>query len=265
MLMITVILIVLGLCFGSFVNAFVWRLKHHKDWVKGRSVCVDCKHVLAARDLVPVLSWLALNGKCRYCHKPISWQYPVVEMLTASLFVGSYAYWPLDFWPWGTTLFVFWLVFLVGFVALAIYDLKWMTLPNKIIFPLGALALAQLFANSITFGGGLTSLYDAFWGVLIGGGLFYVLFQVSNGKWIGGGDVKLGAVLGLIVGGPLPSLLLIFLASVLGSLFALPMLAVKRLKTDSRLPFGPFLLAAAVIVYLFGASIIAWYQNQLLI
>lgn len=265
MLMTIIVLTVLGLCFGSFVGAFVWRLKNHKDWVKGRSVCEHCNHALASRDLVPLLSWLALQGKCRYCHKPIAWQNPVIELVTASIFVGSYVYWPWGFEAEGTTLFVFWLIFLVGFMALVLFDLKWMILPNTIVFPLAGLALLEVLARATTFRGGLSVLYEAFWGVLIGGGLFYILFQISDGKWIGGGDVKLGAVLGLIVGGPAIALLMIFMASVFGSMVALPMMATKRLKPTSRLPFGPFLILAAVIVYLFGASMLSWYQNQLLV
>jgi prepilin signal peptidase PulO-like enzyme (type II secretory pathway) len=263
--MVITILVVLGLCFGSFVNAFVWRLKNHKDWVHGRSVCVHCKHVLAPQDLVPLLSWLALQGKCRYCRKQISWQYPIVELLTAVVFVASYVYWPLGFSAEGLTLFIFWLIFVIGFMALILFDLKWMILPNKIVFPLACLAALEILARAITFRGGLSVIYEAFWGVLIGGGLFYALFQASNGKWIGGGDVKLGAVLGLVVGGPATALLLIFLASVMGSLVAVPLMLTKKLKPTSRLPFGPFLIMSAVIVYLFGATLLSWYQNQLFV
>ncbi|MCW1907949.1 MAG: prepilin peptidase [Candidatus Saccharibacteria bacterium] len=263
--MVITILIVLGLCFGSFVGAFVWRLKNNKDWVNDRSVCEHCKHVLAPQDLVPLLSWLALQGKCRYCHRQISWQNPVVELATAVLFVTSYLYWPLGFEAEGITLFIFWLIFLVGFMALILFDIKWMILPNSIVFPLAGLAVLGVLARAITFHGGLSVLYEAFWGVLIGGGLFYALFQASNGKWIGGGDVKLGAVLGLIVGGPAAALLLIFMASVMGSLVAVPLMMTKRLKPTSRLPFGPFLIAAAIVVYLHGASLLSWYQNQLLV
>src|SRR5882762_114793 len=112
--MIIVVLAILGLCFGSFVNAAVWRIyaqeqvKSKKLQVKkstnlsivnGRSVCPHCEHELAAKDLMPVFSWLSLGGKCRYCKKPISRQYPLVELLTAVLFVFSYLYWPFTSGP----------------------------------------------------------------------------------------------------------------------------------------------------------------------
>ena len=97
---------------------------------------------------------------------------------------------------------------------------------------------------------------------MVGGGLFYVLFQVSKGKWIGGGDVKLGWVLGLFLATPGRSFLMIFLAATLGSLVSLPLLAGKRLHKNSVLPFGPFLIIAAIIVQLFGHSILHWYQRS---
>lgn len=285
--MIIVILTVLGLCFGSFVNAVVWRLheqakqgkrqkakgkrKHdqftsrHLSILKGRSMCPNCQHSLGAQDLVPVLSWLSLGGKCRYCHKPISGQYPLVELATAVLFIISYAYWPWAFNNEGSTLFIIWLTFVVGLTALAVYDLKWMLLPNRLVYPLLWLAVIQVLIRVVVFQEGLDVLLGSVWGFLIGGGIFYALFQVSAGKWIGGGDVKLGALLGLIVGGPSGALLMIFTASFIGTLVSLPLLATKRLKTTSRLPFGPFLIAAMVIVYIFGASIISWYKRQFLI
>jgi prepilin signal peptidase PulO-like enzyme (type II secretory pathway) len=261
--MVIVAMVLLGLCFGSFVNALVWRLHKKKDWVKERSVCTHCGHVLAAKDLVPVLSWIELRGKCRYCHKPID-DTPLTEIGTALLFVGSYLFWPYEFNSLGTTLFVFWLVFLVGFVALALYDLKWMLLPNKIVYPLIGLAVVQVLLVATYFDGGWDSLLGAFWGFVVGSGVFYGIFQLSKGKWIGGGDVKLGMVLGILAGGALESALLIFIASVFGTLFSIPLLVAGKAKAKMRIPFGPFLLAAMVVVYLFGADILSWYRDILI-
>ena len=86
-------LFILGLIFGSFINALVWRIKNKKDWVKDRSICINCKHELQARYLVPVFSWLWLKGKCAYCKKPISWHYPAIEVFTGIVFAVSYAAW----------------------------------------------------------------------------------------------------------------------------------------------------------------------------
>ncbi|HSX23560.1 MAG TPA: prepilin peptidase [Candidatus Saccharimonadales bacterium] len=280
--MVYVVLVLLGLCLGSFVNALVWRLHEQQETedrvggrgsgknsgelsiLKGRSMCTHCRHELAWYDLLPVLSWLALRGKCRYCHKPISWQYPLVETVAAGLFSLSYAIWPYHFTAEGKVLFVFWLVFIVGFVALAVYDIRWMLLPDKLVYPLIALATAQIAAQVIFFSAGWAALSHALLGVLCLGGFFYVLFQLSKGKWIGGGDVKLGAVLGILAGSAPKSVLVLFIASVLGSLASLPLIAGKRDKRHVHVPFGPFLLVATFIVYLFGAGMLAWYKHRLL-
>lgn len=280
--MIIVVLIVIGLCLGSFVNALVWRVHEQaqKQPVKskktkqaktqnlsilnGRSMCPHCKHELAVKDLVPVLSWLNLKGKCRSCHKPISVQYPLVELATAGLFVLSYACWPQAFNGLQVVIFGLWLLLLTGLLALLVYDLRWMLLPNRLIYPLGAIALGQATIIILTAGRPLTALTSSVLGVLVGGGIFYGLFQLSGGKWIGGGDVKLGWLLGLIVGTPARSLLLIFLASVLGSAVSLPLLACGRLKRDSIIPFGPFLIVAGIIVRLYGDSLLSWYQHTVL-
>jgi leader peptidase (prepilin peptidase)/N-methyltransferase len=281
MLMIIVALVVFGLCMGSFVNALVWRLhsqfiKHkqgktssHLNDVKdkdlsimqGRSMCPNCHHELAARDLVPVLSWLSLRGKCRYCHKPISKQYPLVETLTAALFVFSYIFWPFPITGSQTTLFILWLVLLVGLVALSIYDLHWMILPNRLIYPLSIVALASAVITIVSSSTPAKAALDVFIAVSISGGIFYVLFQVSQGGWIGGGDVKLGWLLGLVVATPGRSILLIFIASLSGCIITLPLMAVNRLKRDSTVPFGPFLIIAAIIVQLFGHALLTRYQN----
>lgn len=279
MVVIVVILAVLGLALGSFVNALTWRIhereielqksptekrkKYLKDLsiTKGRSMCPHCHHVLGAMDLVPVFSWLILRGKCRYCHHRIE-DSPLVELVTAILIIGSYIFWPMPFHGSGLFEFILWIIFLVGFVALAVYDLRWYLLPNKIVYSLLGLSVVQLLAVLIFFNGGLPLIWGALWGFLIGGGIFYVLFQVSKGAWIGGGDVKLGALLGIIVGGPLNGFLLLFIASLSGSVISLPLLASGKVKRTSIVPFGPFLLFAAIIVRLFGASLVTWLERN---
>lgn len=268
--MIIAALVLLGLCFGSFVNALVWRLhkqssagaKESKKYSisKGRSMCVNCGHRLTAADLLPVVSWLTLRGKCRYCHQKISWQYPVVELATATLFVVSYLFWPEFLSGLEIAAFGLWLISLAGLIALVVYDIRWMLLPNKVVFPLYGVAVLFVAARML-HEQSLWPLIGALLGVLIGGGLFYVLFQVSKGKWIGGGDVKLGFLLGALVGGPLPALMLLFFASLLGSIIGGVLLASKKASRKTRIPFGPFLIAAAIITILFGQQISEWYVD----
>jgi len=257
--MILLLLIVLGLILGSFVNAFVWRLHERKDWVNDRSECVHCHHTLGPLDLVPVLSWVMLRGRCRYCHKKID-DNPLVELTLPLLFAASYIW-----WPWalqGSRIFEFagWLVILVGLLALAVYDLRWFLLPDKVVFPLAGLAAVQVITLSI-WQKDWHILLMAAGGVVVISGLFYLIFQVSKGEWIGGGDVKLGLVLGLLSSGVLQSFLLIFVASIAGVLFSLPMLVKGKAGRKTQLPFGPMLIIGLFVVKLFGAAIISWYTG----
>jgi prepilin signal peptidase PulO-like enzyme (type II secretory pathway) len=270
--MIIFMLIVLGLCLGSFINALIWRihtqegLKSKKERekysiTKGRSMCMHCKHTLTAIDLIPVVSWLFLRGKCRYCGHIIP-DTPVSELLTPILFVISYICWPVSFNTEGTMLFGFWLLYLTGFISLALYDIRWKILPNRIVFPLMYVAGIQIIVQLILFGLSFNDLVQIVLSIIVAGGIFWVLFQVSNGKWIGGGDVKLGFLIGAILASPISSLLYIFLASLIGTIVSLPLLLTGKAKRSTHLPFGPFLLMSAYIVYIFGTSIITWYKIQ---
>lgn len=261
--MIVLMLALLGLVLGSFVNAFVWRLHEKRNWTTERSECTHCHHQLAAKDLVPVFSWLMLKGKCRYCGKPIE-DSPLVELALGAVFVLSYLLWPIPFAGDGLLLFGFWLVFLTAFAILTLYDLRWFLLPNKVVFPLIGLAVAQLACQLIFFDASWRDVLGAALGVCIVSGTFYALFVLSRGTWIGFGDVKLGIVLGILAGGPFAALLLLFLASVLGTLYALPQVFLGKASRKSHIPFGPFLLAAMVVVQLYGPSIIGWYKELLL-
>lgn len=278
--MIIAALVLGGLAFGSFVNALVWRLhmqagglkksKRSKasagrySITKGRSMCVHCKHELAAKDLIPVISWLFLRGKCRYCSKPISWQYPVVELATSLLFVASYLFWPNSLTGLEVVHFGLWLIVLTGLVALAVYDLKWMLLPNKIIFPLYGVVAIDVLVRCVHADNILTALSQAVAAVVIGGGLFYVLFQYSKGSWIGGGDVKLGFLIGGIVYLPVQAMLVLFVASLLGTFYTVPLLLLKKASRSSRIPFGPFLIVGTIVVVLFGVRLSEWYLEWVL-
>jgi prepilin signal peptidase PulO-like enzyme (type II secretory pathway) len=140
-----------------------------------------------------------------------------------------------------------------------------MLLPNKLVFPLIGLALVMQLISIAHNWRGWGLLVSLALAVVIGGGVFYAIFQVSDGKWIGGGDVKLGFLLGLLVGTPAKSLLVIFLAAVLGTVVSLPMLLSKKLQRTSTIPFGPFLIVAGIVAVLFGDSIINWYTNTFLL
>lgn len=257
-------LLLFGLCFGSFANAADWRLKVRKDIVRDRSECVHCHHKLSGLDLIPVLSWVYLRGKCRYCKKPISPQYPLVELAVAAYFVGSYLAWPVPLsggYEWFQ--FGLWLVYGVMGAILFVYDLKWQLLPDRLVKPLIALGSIQFVVRAIHE----QWSFERFFGELILAlaaiaGLYWVLHVVSKGAWVGFGDVKLGIFMGLALGWQ-NALLALFLANLIGVVVILPGLALGKLTRKSKVPFGPFLLVGFVLAGLFGDSLIRLYFENL--
>lgn len=276
MFIIIVGLLLLGLMAGSFINALVWRLHENSknpksknrnlSIVNGRSMCIHCRHVLAWYDLIPIISWVALRGRCRYCHRTISRQYPLVEFITASLFVLSYVFWPESLSANGQIILLStWLAGATGLVALAVYDLKWMLLPNKVIYP----TLIVTAAGRAGYIAGYSSRpwhYLFLWAfsVAISSGVFWILFTVSKGKWIGYGDVRLGLITGTLLADPQLALAMLFLASVIGTIVILPALVKGRKTLASKLPYGPFLITGTAIIVLFGNSLINWYKGLIL-
>lgn len=255
---IAIVLALYGLIFGSFVNALVWRLHEGKGIARGeRSECPNCRHTLAAQDLIPVISWLWLRGKCRYCHKSISWQYPIVEVATAVLFALSY--WvlrPVTAAGWFNL--IVWLLLLVIFMTLTVYDFRWLLLPNKLVYPAALIAATSLVVQALVF--------HLSWGTVwrhgvAGLGLaaaFYILASVANGKLLGGGDVKFGLVMGLILGLK-ATLLALIVAFDVAALIGVILIAAKIRKRTDYIAFGPFLVLGTIVAYLYGPDFINWY------
>ncbi len=250
---------IIGLALGSFINALVYRVytsefapkktRRKLSILNGRSQCVHCHHTLAISDLVPLFSWLALGGKCRYCKEPISAQYPVIEALTALGLILSFHFWPFAMGGIESVRFAVWAVILTLCIALIITDVRWMLLPNKIVYPLIVFAVifSLLSPEPLT----ILTIAQTVLSAMLLGGLFHILYIVSNGKWIGGGDVPLGYALGIIVGDPVKSLLLLFLSSVL-ALAAFVALSTVSVKKQNIIAYGPFLIVAMIIIMLSG-------------
>lgn len=249
-----------GLIFGSFVNALVQRIHAKRNWVTERSECLHCHHQLAPKDLIPVLSFVLLKGKCRYCGHKIA-DTPLAELAVPIIWILSYLFWPIMLQGVGLFLFIMWMVFVIGFVALAVYDLKWFLLPNKMVFPLIALAAVQVLVLPLFYDYSWKTVLDAGLAALLLSGMFYILFQVSAGTWIGGGDVKLAIVLGLLAADPLRACLLLFFASLVGTLASVPVMIKHGMQRKLKLPFGPLLIVGMILVQLFGSTIINWYVS----
>ncbi len=267
----TYIYFIFGIIFGSFINALVWRIYVKSNSKKkkipdlsilnGRSMCPKCRHKLSVFDLIPVISWLYLGGQCRYCHKPISIQYPFIELLTGILFSMSYIYWPFSFNIWGYLMFVVWLALLILLISLALYDFKYKILPNNLVYLTILLSLIFVVISYFNYDQGLPYILSRIFGIIFSSGFFYLIFQLSQGAWIGGGDVKLCIALGLLLGGPLETVLMLFIASTLGSLITLSLLLVKKFQPKMTIAFGPLLIIGTYICFFFGTQILNWYTS----
>jgi len=238
-----VLFFVLGLIVGSFLNVVVFRFKKKESVLKKRSYCLKCKKKLEVWDLFPVLSFLFLGGKCRYCKKPISIQYPLVELVTAVLFVALY--WKFDL----TIALLYFLVITCLLILIFVVDLKHYTVPDRLVIP--GIFLAFLASYLILD----FSLINLGLGVLVSGGFFLILFLISKGKAIGMGDLKLGILAGLILGFP-EVILALFFAFIFGGLVGGILILSKKKKGRDLIPFAPFFVTAIFLVIFFGEKIL---------
>lgn len=250
---------VLGLAMGSFVNAWVWRTKEGKSVAKGRSMCPHCKHQLSVLDNIPVVSYLLLRGKCRYCNKTISIQYPLVEIITSLLFVAVYLYFsPSNLYMWLQV--VAWCVATVLLVAAFVYDLRWMILPDKFTLPVIAIAIMLLALQAWQFG--VASIYAQLIATLIFTSIYLAIWIFSKGKLLGGGDIRLALLMGLLL--TVPQLLVaVFVAYVVGALVGVTLIAIRLKKRTDAVPLAPFLIFGLYFGLFFGNQISSWYLSMI--
>lgn len=283
-------LVLVGLCMGSFAGATVWRLRARqlvedkaageevdkkeyktllpltKNGLKDdRSRCLHCGHTLKWYDLIPLLSWVSTGGKCRYCKQSIGYFEPVIELAMATAFVALYVFWPYQ--PWTELSVAYFAVWLVAIVLLGIlfaYDLKWYLLPNKVVFPLIGVAAVSAVVYYSMADGTLATILSIAGAMLILSGLYFVLWVVSKGRWIGFGDVKLGLALALLLASWESAFLALFAANFIGCLIVIPGMLSKKITAKTRVPFGPLLIVGTVLTFLFGTPIINWYMSSLM-
>lgn len=244
------IVFILGLLWGSFANVVILRLPQGESVVLPRSHCPSCQATIAWYDNIPVLSWLVLRARCRRCQASISWRYPLVELLTGVGFAAV-------FWKYGLSwLTLEYLIFVWGLIVVSFIDLDHMILPD--VFTLSGIVIGLL--------GAALNPERAFWpsflGVLMGGGFlwmiayFYWLIRKEEG--MGGGDIKLLAWIGAVLGWTsIPFVVLI--ASLVGSLVGLTVAFRSRSGLKSMIPFGPYLALAALLFLFGGEKLSLWY------
>ncbi|MBI4239831.1 prepilin peptidase [Candidatus Uhrbacteria bacterium] len=239
------LVILLGLIIGSFLNAFIWRLHAGESIVKGRSHCTHCNHMLSAPDLIPVISYLALRGRCRYCQKSINIQYPLVELATASLFAFAFMQYQQGVFLASShgALFALWL-YISLLIVIFVYDLRWGSILDVISLPFIA---GAFLLNVFLFHMPAMNLLLA---AGVGAGFFTLQYLISKGAWIGDGDIRLGFLMGVLLGWP-HILTGLFVSYMVGSIVSVGLLASQKTKLGSPIPFGPFLVTGTVLVFLF--------------
>jgi leader peptidase (prepilin peptidase)/N-methyltransferase len=248
--MLTLISIIFGALVGSFLNVCIVRLPKEESIITPGSHCPHCKKAIKFYDNVPLVSYLLLNGKCRYCKKTISFQYPLVEGITALSSLSLF----MRFGP--SLSYLIYFVFVAALIVITVIDLYHQIIPDVISLPgIGVGLLASLIFSHIAF-------LDSLIGVILGGGsLFLVatLYQwFFKREGMGGGDVKLLAMIGAFLGWK-AVILTILLSSLIGSIIGIIIMVLKGKDFKYAIPFGPFLSLGAVIALFFGNHLINWY------
>lgn len=247
-LCINLFVFILGLIIGSFLNCVIYRLEADKSFLFGRSFCPQCNHTLSGWDLIPVLSFLFLKGKCRYCQKPISIQYPLVELATGLLFllIFNSTFYDLP-------LTIYYLLITCFLILIFIYDLKHYIIPDQIIYSAILISFLYLLITNHLMPNTILSALGA-------SGFFLLIYLVSRGQWLGFGDVKLAFLMGLFLGFP-HILVALFLSFFIGAVVGLLLIAKGKKTLKSEVPFGPFLVIGTIIAFLYGQRLINWYLN----
>lgn len=244
--MIAVFIFILGAFIGSFLNVLADRLPKGEQVIKGRSYCDHCKKKLSPFDLVPVLSYLFLRGQCRSCHKKISVKYPLVELATGLGFAYLYSHSASIF------LFILFSILVVIFMS----DLQYLIIPNTVVIPGIFLVLVYKFLYSPQ--SLITAIITA-----LGAFLFlYFLYLVTRGRGMGFGDVKFSLLMGLLLGFP-EIVIAFYIAFLTGAFVSLILLLLGRVHFGQQIPFGPFLVLATIITYLWRENLLTLFLKLL--
>jgi len=259
----SVALFLLGLALGSFANVVIWRFPRGESVVSPGSSCPHCGSLVRWFDNVPVISWLLLRARCRACHSPISPRYPIVELLSALLWLVAALFFGVG--PQAIIVGIFFWVLLV----LSFIDIDTMRLPNPIVGALAAVGLAAAVVSqfwgtlSVPLAGSQQPLVSALLGALLGAGLSGIVAAVYSGvrgrAGFGMGDVKLLGAMGLFLG---PYVLLALMTgSVIGTVYGIAVAARTGSGLQSKIPFGPFLAVGGVATAVLGPAVVEWYTS----
>lgn len=249
-----VIVFAFGSCIGSFLNVCIYRIPENRSIVFPGSFCPNCKNAIPFYLNIPILSYVFLMGKCKFCKIKISIRYPLIEALT-----GIFAL--LLFLKFGLTLsFFYWFVFISTLITISFIDFDHQIIPDIISLP-GII----IFASSFYFLPEMT-IKDTIFGILLGGGSLYAVaflyYLIKKQEGMGGGDIKLLAMIGAATGMK-GVIFIIFTGSLLGTIFGILFMVYTKIKdTKLKIPFGPFLSAGAILYIFYGEQLIQWYLGS---
>ena len=241
---------VVGLCLGSFLNVVVFRIDNLKSVLLSRSKCLSCKKELKFYDMIPVLSYLILRGKCRNCGEKISVQYLLVEGWFGICSLLLYLNFGIGF-----SLF-FYLIVFFGLSVVAVYDYKNELIPEEFSWAVLLISIGGAF-----YAGGFGFLASIVGG-LIFGGLVFLMYFLSKEKWMGEGDVKIAATSGILAGFPVVFVSM-FGSFLLGSIFGIIFMIFKKKGMKDSLPFSPFIILSSFLSVLYGEKLYNWYMSSL--
>jgi len=245
---------VFGALLGSFLNVCILRLPANESLVRPRSRCPKCGAMVVWYDNIPVLSWLVLRGRCRHCGQPISIQYPLIEALVAAL-------WGAALWYYGATVTAVQAAVLgTILLGIAITDVRHYIIPDE--FSIGGLVIGL----GLALASGRPAALHALMGAALGFGLLYAVAwagaKVFQKEAMGGGDIKMMAMVGAFVGWK-GVFITIFGGALVGTVVFIPLLLTRRGKEAPLVPFGVFLAAAAALTFMFGQQVIDWYVGAM--
>lgn len=239
-------LFVLGLIFGSFVSALTWRYPKKISVAKGRSICPNCRKQIAWFDNIPLFSFILLGGKCRNCKKPISWRYPLIELVTGTGFFILGIIIPLD-----VLKLIFALVLFVVLFSIFITDLENQIIPDSFVF-FGIVVSIIYFTTA-----GRAAIFNALFAGFAAAVLLLVVHLVTKGRGMGLGDVKFAVLGGLIIG-PRLFLIWLLLAFLTGAAVGIILILGRKAHLKSQIAFGPFLVFAIPLTLVYGEKILFW-------
>jgi len=251
---------VLGLCLGSFLNVLIDRLPKGEQVIGGRSYCDHCYKKLGFFDLIPLLSFLFLKGKCRYCGKKISFYYPLVELITGLcfLFILTISLEPL-------IVKCLLLTVICCLIVIFFTDLKYGIIPDEPVVA-GVLASVPLVLSASINNSAIPLFrYSGFQNLMTGtltSASFFLLFLITRGRGMGLGDVKLAFLMGFLLGWP-KIIVAIYLSFLTGALVGVILILIKKKKFGQTIPFGPFLVLGTLIAQFWGEQIMAWWPRFL--